>query len=157
PVPVTGVTVVPNSANRKFDVAISPRSILGNYTMVIGPDVRDFSGNPMNQDGDAINGETPSDQYTFTFSIVPFAGRYDFGIGTSPVADGYNQVLPNTTYTAAAGFGWLAGSVSGAARSTGTDLTSDLNYGSNITFGVDVPDGTYQVNLTIGDTGPYAH
>jgi hypothetical protein len=37
---------------------------LGEYTLKIGPDVRDFAGNEMNQDGDAVNGEVTQDAYT---------------------------------------------------------------------------------------------
>lgn len=155
-IPVTAVSVVPGTNNRRFDVTFAPRSTLGGYSLTFGPNVLDFTGNPMNQDGDATNGE-PEDAYTATFSIVPFAGRWDFGISTSAVADGYRQVLPNTAYTAALGFGWQAGTVFGEARPAGTELTADLNYGRDITFAANVPDGTYQVAVTMGDTGPYVH
>src|SRR5205823_9181308 len=76
---------------------------------------------------------------------------------TSAVAEGYRQVLPTTSYTTAAGFGWQSSPVNGDVRPVGTELTADLNYGRDLTFAVDVPDGTYQVNLTTGDTGPYVH
>ena len=37
----------------------------GNYTLTVGPNINDFAGNPMNQDGDAANGE-PEDAFTIT-------------------------------------------------------------------------------------------
>ena len=42
----------------------------GEYTVVIGPDVLDFVGNPMNQDGDVINGEPLEDQFVGTVTLA---------------------------------------------------------------------------------------
>ncbi len=41
----------------------------GLYNVTIGPDVNDFVGNAMNQDGDGTNGETPDDQFMFSFNL----------------------------------------------------------------------------------------
>jgi hypothetical protein len=44
-----------------------------------------------------------------------------------------------------------------ANRSSGTALTSDLHFGSDMTFALDVKQAVYDVTLTMGDTGGYAH
>jgi subtilisin family serine protease/methionine-rich copper-binding protein CopC len=150
------ITAVPGFANRKFDITFATQSALGNYALVLGPNVHDFSGNAMNQDGDGVNGE-PDDRYTASFSMVPFAARFDFGTSTSPVAEQFRQVLPTRSYNSSAGFGWQSSPVYAESRTVGTELTMDLNYGRDLTFAVAMPEATYQVTLTMGDTGPYLH
>ncbi len=44
-------------------------SSLGQYQMVIGPDIRNVLGTPMFQDDDLVPGENPDDQYYATFVI----------------------------------------------------------------------------------------
>jgi hypothetical protein len=70
-IPVTGVSVVPGSGNLQFTVAFpTQNSVPGFYTMVIGPDIRDPFGNPMDQNDDLVLGQTPADQYTATFRLL---------------------------------------------------------------------------------------
>jgi subtilisin family serine protease/subtilisin-like proprotein convertase family protein len=66
---VDSVAPVPGSNDRSFDIFFAEQSTRGNYTMVIGPDIRDTSDNQMNQDNDGTNGENPQDQYTARFDI----------------------------------------------------------------------------------------
>ncbi len=61
PVGTTGTT---------FDVTFTAQTVAGSYTMVIGPDIRDTSGNQMNQNGNATAGETTADRATATGSLV---------------------------------------------------------------------------------------
>jgi hypothetical protein len=61
--------VVPFTGNTQFDINFDPTSVLGSYTMMIGPDIRDFYGNQMDQDGDSVPGEIPSDQFTTQFAL----------------------------------------------------------------------------------------
>jgi hypothetical protein len=70
-----GVTVspwvlseVPGSFQRQYTVTLS-LVLPGRYTIRIGPNVNDFAGNPMNQDGDAVNGEPLKDVFSFSFTI----------------------------------------------------------------------------------------
>jgi hypothetical protein len=42
-------------------------------------------------------------------------------------------------------------------RANGTALTRDLIYAPSLTFAVDLPNGTYDVTLTTGDTDIYPH
>jgi hypothetical protein len=70
-IPIASVTVVAGSGNRQFDLAFASQSAPGVYTIVIGPDIRDPFGNPMDQNGNFNPGEIPGDRYTGTFQIVP--------------------------------------------------------------------------------------
>jgi hypothetical protein len=40
------------------------------YQMVLGPDIRDLSGNKMDQNGNLIDGEVPGDQYRAAFGLA---------------------------------------------------------------------------------------
>jgi hypothetical protein len=54
---VTGVSVVAGSNDRQFDISFAAQRTLGIYTMVVGPDIQDTDGTPM---------DAP---YTGTFTI----------------------------------------------------------------------------------------
>ena len=60
-------------------------------------------------------------------------------------------------YTDTLGYGWQLGKISSADRKTGTALDRDLNLTADGTFVVQVPDGTYDVTLRLGDLGSTAH
>ncbi len=84
---------------------------------------------------------------------------FDFGPPSSPVANGYAGVSSGTTYSAARGWGWQAGSTVLDQRTSTNPLapqTSDFAQTSNATFKVDPPNGTYDVIVTVGD-GAAAH
>lgn len=53
-----------------FSIAFTDQNARGTYRMVIGPDIRDVAGNPMDQDNDGVNGEVPDDRYTVDFNIA---------------------------------------------------------------------------------------
>ena len=86
-----------------------------------------------------------------------FSAHYDFGTATSPVQVGYRQVTDTTKFSSTLKFGWLSGTIRSADRGVGTTLDRDFNYTKDGTFAVDLPNGTYQVAMDLGDTGPYAH
>jgi VCBS repeat-containing protein len=86
-----------------------------------------------------------------------FQKLFDFGTPKSPVEAGYSQVTQGTQYAATLGYGWVAGRISGKDRESGTACDRDLNLTSSGRFVVDVPVGTYVVNLRVGDRGKYAH
>ncbi len=83
--------------------------------------------------------------------IRPVAKRFDFGTTSSPVAAGYTRVVHTSTYGAAAGYGWLSGTIDSRNRTTGNDLTRDFNFTPQGTFAVDVPNGIYDVTIVSGD------
>ncbi|MCR9295532.1 MAG: FG-GAP-like repeat-containing protein [bacterium] len=83
--------------------------------------------------------------------------RFDFGTPTSPVAPGYAQVTATTIYSSALGYGWLTSGVQQLDRGGTDPATRDLNYNSEMTFAVDLPNGTYSVAVTLGDIGNSHH
>jgi hypothetical protein len=145
----------------QFEIHFAPQTTPGEYTLILGPNIRDLTGNVMDQNADGILGEDPLDQFELTINLAPrppFEAWFDFGTAISPVAAGYTQVLKNTTYSATRGFGWLSGSVDSRDRgaATGDALTRDFNYTTFATFAVDVPvPGEYEVTITLGDSGGY--
>ena len=84
---------------------------------------------------------------------------FDFGTGSSPVASGYSRVTETTAYTSGS-FGWT--DTSGLESRDRSALANDLNRdfvmssSSARTFRVDLPNGTYSVNITMGDND-FAH
>jgi hypothetical protein len=69
PLSVHSVDAVPGRGNRIFTITFDAAALPGSYTMVIGPDVRDTFGHPMDQNGNGIPGE-PDDAYTLTFGVA---------------------------------------------------------------------------------------
>lgn len=76
---------------------------------------------------------------------------FDFGTASSPVAAGYTQVTDASSYSPATGYGWLSGKVQSRDRETGSDLERDFDSTGDAVFVVDLPNGTYQVTVTMGD------
>ncbi|NBR07345.1 MAG: hypothetical protein EBT92_16495 [Planctomycetes bacterium] len=71
PISVTSITAVPNTNNSEFTFTIigGARTTAGIYTLKVGPNILDLSGNQMNQDNDGLNGEITQDQYVGSFSL----------------------------------------------------------------------------------------
>src|SRR5262249_26221568 len=71
--PISGltytVTAVSGTGNTQFDIGFAAQTAVGTYAMTIGPSITDVAGNAMNQNGNAVNGETPGDQFTATGTI----------------------------------------------------------------------------------------
>ncbi|HEX6987222.1 MAG TPA: fibronectin type III domain-containing protein, partial [Planctomycetaceae bacterium] len=82
--------------------------------------------------------------------------RLDFGTSASPLAGGHARVTEATKYSSALGHGWLSGTVASRDRGTADPLTRDFNFSTDATFAVDLPNGTYNVTLTLGDA-THAH
>ncbi|HUJ42761.1 MAG TPA: GDSL-type esterase/lipase family protein [Opitutaceae bacterium] len=85
------------------------------------------------------------------FAADPAALRFDFGPG--PVAPGYTQVLPSTTYSDQLGYGFDFGStVIGVDRGGSDPLRGDFITSDHpFFFSVKVPEGNYRVTVTLGD------
>ena len=81
PVAVKSITKVTDT---KFRLGFDGLQEVGTYEVKIGPDVRDYSGNQMNQDQDTVNGETPQDVYGGQFALAPTNLRV---IAQDPAAD----------------------------------------------------------------------
>jgi hypothetical protein len=89
----------------------------------------------------------------------PSARNFDFGTSTSPVASSYTRVTEATAYSAGS-FGWTDTSTLESRDRTGIadDLRRDFVMDSSAarTFKVDLPNGTYNVAVTMGDQ-TFAH
>ncbi|WP_308193846.1 fibronectin type III domain-containing protein [Microbacterium sp. SS28] len=86
------------------------------------------------------------------------AYRFDFGTATSPVAEGYQQTLTTSLYTAETGWGITvpAGITLFDRNRTGNrtpadPLAEDFVAGTSWGFNLDLADGEYDVTVTIGD------
>ena len=66
---VTGIQPVGTTNVRAFDLTFASQSTLGDYDMILGPNINDLAGNPMNQDRDAQNGEPIDDQFHAHFTL----------------------------------------------------------------------------------------
>ncbi|OLS34846.1 Ig-like domain-containing protein [Bacillus sp. MRMR6] len=105
--------------------------------------------------------------FVMCYSVLPFIGtgtnrvfaeqlawKYDFGTGSSLVADGYTRVSESTIYTSDSGFG-LNKKIASRDRSYSDallrDFVLDTSSAKNYTFRADVPNGTYQVKVGAGD------
>lgn len=92
------------------------------------------------------------------------AWRFDFGTAASPVAAGYQQVTPATLYTPEAGYGiTIAEGVTlfdrdrTGSRTPPDPVAEDFVAGLDWGFLLDaVPEGDYDVTVTIGDALPTA-
>ena len=79
--------------------------------------------------------------------MYQFEKRFDFGTAKSPVEPDFQRVSERTKYSPALGYGWTAGTVSSVDRGSGTALDRDLSLLQKGTFVVDLPNGTYRVEL----------
>ncbi len=135
-----------------YEVGFAPRHDAGQYQLVVGPEITDLAGNLMDQDGDGTGGELPADQFSASFTLESSL-RLDFGKATTPVAAGYQQLVETDVYAASVGYGWQAATMNSFDRASDGDLLRDFHYASQGTFLVDLPNGRYEVVLTMGDAG----
>jgi fibronectin type 3 domain-containing protein len=75
---------------------------------------------------------------------------FDFGTATSPVAPGFVRVAADA-FSAAAGYGWTAGTVTVRDRGIGSALTRDFNFTPLGTFESACPNGVVLVTVVLGD------
>ncbi|MAE63226.1 MAG: hypothetical protein CMJ18_03045, partial [Phycisphaeraceae bacterium] len=95
------------------------------------------------------------DNQVFETTVIPprqTKFQFDFGSTDSPVADGHIGASP-AAYTAARGHGWTSGTRQPRDRSGPDDLRRDFvaAYGGPARFAVNLPNGTYEVTVVMGD------
>ncbi len=66
---ITGISPSSGTAT-SFTITFNDQTARGTYRMVLGPDIRDVAGNPMDQNRNGVNGEATEDQYTAEFDIA---------------------------------------------------------------------------------------
>jgi hypothetical protein len=89
---------------------------------------------------------------------VAFDGlcAYDFGIGGSPVMDGFTQVTPATMYSKGRGYGFQNAKIWRAFDALQPDpLYQDFVCVESGNFAIDVPNGDYHVFLNIDSPSGY--
>lgn len=124
----TGVVAVAGTNNTQFDVTFAAQSTLGTYSVTVGPDVRDTANNPMNQNQNTVNGETPGDQYTAAGALTLNQATY---VGTDTTTQGtWQSVYGNDGYSLAQSSAALPSyatmSVTGAAGYTWAASTNNV-------------------------------
>jgi subtilisin family serine protease/fibronectin type 3 domain-containing protein len=150
-IPITSFTAVDGSNDRQFDITFATQSDPGEYELVVLPGILDRFGNVMDQNDNGVGGESPGDEYTYTIVKADAVAQFDFGTTLSPVQPGYTQITHQDAYSAGVGYGWDTGSVYSLSRGGSTALTADVNYTTNASFAVDLPNGEYDVIVTLGD------
>lgn len=86
PIAASGVQAVAGTNNTQFDVTFAPQSAPGSYRLVLGPDIRDVAGNPMDQNANGLAGEA-ADTYTVSFSVAPPASQVYTNTRAAPIRD----------------------------------------------------------------------
>nr|WP_275580724.1 hypothetical protein [Aquibacillus albus] len=76
---------------------------------------------------------------------------FDFGSGSSPVAEGYTQVTNATKYNSERGYGISKDEIAYRDRGNPDDMRRDFIIDGDFSFLVDVPNGEYYVNIIAGD------
>jgi len=78
---------------------------------------------------------------------------YKFDFGSGPVESSYTPVLPGTAYNASRGYGFASTTgLTASDRGAPDTLRRDfITSSSRFTFNVDVPNGNYNVTVTMGD------
>ena len=67
---IAGNPIAINNTNTSFRIRFVNQLILGQYTIVIGPDIQDVAGNQMDQDQDGRLGEPADDRFIRSFQVV---------------------------------------------------------------------------------------
>ncbi len=67
---ITSVKAVAGSGNTKFTISFAALATDGTYTLKVGPNVNDTAGNPMDQNGNGVNGEA-SDTWSADWVVSP--------------------------------------------------------------------------------------
>lgn len=80
-------------------------------------------------------------------------GNYRFDFGSGKLQQGFLRILPSDLYTPAKGYGFLnSAPVQAVTRISNDPLRSDLCRADHpFYFSVDVPEGNYDVRITVGD------
>lgn len=153
PVEILGIEPV-----EKTDYAVTfvPQSTPGAYVLRLAPAIVDPAGNPVTGDAtDPVARKESVEGRAALFTLVDSL-RFSFAPRTSSVPDDYLRVSETTGYSSHRGYGWLAGNVQSVDTEIGPALTRNLNYGPQLHFAVDVPNGDYEVAVTMGNA-KYEH
>ncbi len=105
------------------------------------------------QDFSAFIDEVGTYELTITSEVLDIR-NFDFGTPTSPVEMDSTQVRPGDVYSIGQGFGWVTPLNESFNTGSGGPVQQDYNFfrSGSRTFLVDLPDGEYDVEVTIGSS-----
>ncbi len=164
PITVTDVEPVVGSSNRQFDISFANQTTLGQYTMIIGPDIEDTNGNPMDQNHNGIPGEVPDDEYVARITLqgpkitasTPAFGAVLTPQNVSSVRVTFNEPMDPATFTPAkiASFVGPRGNIT---VTTVTPVTGSNNMQFDIGFAPQAFTGYYTMVIGPNIQDPAGH
>ncbi len=86
---ITGTSLISGST---YAISFASQSASGSYTLVVGPNVLDATGLPMNQNGNATSGE-PTDKYTGNFTIDSIGPKVTAASITTSVSSPFAGII----------------------------------------------------------------
>lgn len=107
PVPVTGVAPIPGTTNARYTISFDPLGGVGQYTVLVGPDVRDPAGRRMDQNVNGTPGQFPQDRFQGNFVlrgprvVASTLNATPAGAPPSSVRVAFNTLMDPTTFTPA--------------------------------------------------------
>ena len=112
------IDAVERLTDRDYRITFQPQSKFGTYSISIGPDILDTSGNPMDQNGNGLSGEPTSDQFDLSFDLELWQDAsfvVDFSSQYSPTSWSAEQALgpPDSLTYGDHRTAWAPGSANG--------------------------------------------
>ncbi len=116
-------------SNATWRVTFASQMEPGDYTLTLGPAINDLVGNPMNQDGDLLNGEATDDQFVLTVTVP---APVDFAVAEiiAPAAAAVGTPMPLVWTVTNAGTNPAAG-----PRTDAVYLSTDRAVGNDVLLG----------------------
>jgi subtilisin-like proprotein convertase family protein len=157
-VPVTNIvdlTLGNTNRHDTWEIDFAGQTTPGIYTLVIGPNITDSTGTPMDQDADGISGAVPDDQDTVQFDVgglqvltLTPSGPVPLPIGQDSVTLTFNQgVLPATMNATNV---TLTGPAGNVPLTKFTDLNPATHTKWELDFAKQSAYGTYTVTVGTG-------
>ena len=151
---VVNISSVSEVGFNRFRISFPAQTPVGEYQIVIGPNILDLAGNPLDQDQDGAFGEPAEDFYDASFQIV------DFDLEISDITVSTNEFYAGDPIT----ISWTGFNASGAPLigewSDGVYLSKDDQWDFNDTRLAVVPhtgglaeDATYSEMATVALPG----
>jgi subtilisin-like proprotein convertase family protein len=127
PISLASVTITDTdpTAHKTFVIAFPTQSTFGTYTLTFGPDIRDFSGDQMDQNGNGINGEVPADSFTGHFTLSKTSVPPEFAVGADAGGGPEVKVIDSLTNHVRFDFYAYAPQFTGGVRVAMADVNGD--------------------------------
>ena len=139
--------------NRTLRLSFPQQVAPGNYTLILGADIRSVAGDPLDQDADGVAGEASGDRYIHRFTVTPpriIAHRPQSPkVGTHNAFDfDFNQPMDPTTFTVADDVVSFTGPTGADLRTALTSVAwSNGNRTLRVNFDRQGADGLYSITV----------